>query len=69
MKPKLIFVNGEDGKVDMTYDDLLRIVDDAYQAGLEDGSGTITTVPYINPMPTWTDHTEITTCHSESAHG
>lgn len=52
MKPELIFINERDGKITMTKEELIALVDKAYEAGQRNGNITIPVTPYA-PSPTW----------------
>lgn len=57
MKPIIVKVDSE-GKIKITEEELKRIVDDAYNQGLQDGQQHTITTPYINPVypaqsPVW----------------
>ena len=68
MKPEIIFVSEKDGLITLSKEDLITLVDKAYNAGKADASGTITTPYYICKTSPPTKHTEIT-CHTENAMG
>ena len=45
VKPELIFINEHDGKITMTKEELIALVDKAYEAGQRNGNITYTTNP------------------------
>lgn len=52
MKPDLIFINENNGMVSISKEDLIALVDKAYEAGQRNGNITIPLTPYT-PSPTW----------------
>lgn len=68
MKP-IILEKDKDGKLQVTVDEIKKMVEDAYEAGYEDGRKavpiTIPSTPFYTPMPNTTpwidrDHIVIT---------
>lgn len=55
MKPEIIFISERDGLVTMSKEDIITLVDKAYNAGKADAS-PVTTTPWTI-TPTWTDRT------------
>ena len=73
MKPELIFISEKDGLITLSKEDIITLVDKAYNAGKADAS-PVTTIPWTI-TPTWTDRTvpmknpDITTCGADMREG
>lgn len=55
MKPRIILVDSKTEKVYITKEELIKMLDDIYQEGFEDGKKSIPTIsnPIINPPYTF----------------